>query len=413
MPRGNGKSSLAAVMALYALFADGVESPQVLIVASDIRQASIIFNMARRMIELSPELEKRAKIYKDRIETPFNNGLIMPLPSEANALQGWQPTLAIVDELHTVTAEIWEAMLLSSGKRPDSLVLAVSTPAMQAESVMKTLVDDAVANPDPDFYYKEYSGDPTHDTDCLHCWEQANPALGDFLAANSLQKVRKTSRETAFKVYRLGLWPDKTDDAWIARSVLDAVVTNAPIPIGSKVVLAVDGSFSGDMTAIVAVTVDKKPKAQLLKAWLPAQEADTDYRTPIEQVEQAIRDACKTYNVVEILFDPYRWARTMQVLAGERLPVIEFSQSLARMSPATALATDAINNQSVEIVRNDTLETHILNARIREDARGVKIQKENKDSKRKIDGAVCLVMAHSRAHFLANKRAGKVYRSRG
>lgn len=70
MPRGNGKSSLAAVYALYGLFADGVESPQVLIMASDVRQAGIIFNACRRMIELSPELEKRTKIYKDRIEVP-------------------------------------------------------------------------------------------------------------------------------------------------------------------------------------------------------------------------------------------------------------------------------------------------------------------------------------------------------
>ena len=413
MPRGNGKSSLAAIMCLYALFADNVESPQVLIVASTHAQASIIFNMARRMIELSPELEQRAKIYKDKIVTPFNDGLLMPMPSEVNALQGYQPTLAVVDELHTVTAEIWESMLLSSGKRPDSLVLAVSTPAMQSDSVMKTLVDDARSDPDPDFYFKEYAADPTHETDCQHCWKVSNPALGDFLAANSLKKVRKTSRETAFRVYRLGLWPDRTDDGWIAQSALDAVLVDQPIAKGAKVVLGFDGSFSGDMTAIVAVTVEKQPKVELLKAWHPAQEAETDYRVPIEQVEDAIRQACKDYNVREVLADPYRWSRSLQVLAAERIPVVEFSQSLNRMSPATALATDAINNQNVRIVKNDTLCEHILNARVREDNRGVKIQKEQKDSKRKIDGAICFVMAHSRAHFLANKRGGRVYRSRG
>src|SRR5699024_3266316 len=56
MPRGNGKSALAAVLALYGLYADGVQGAQVLVVASDERQARIVFNAARRMIELSPEL---------------------------------------------------------------------------------------------------------------------------------------------------------------------------------------------------------------------------------------------------------------------------------------------------------------------------------------------------------------------
>ena len=52
MPRGNGKSGLAAVLGLYALLADEVEGAQVLIVASDERQARIVFNAARRMVEV-------------------------------------------------------------------------------------------------------------------------------------------------------------------------------------------------------------------------------------------------------------------------------------------------------------------------------------------------------------------------
>src|SRR5690625_5955445 len=66
MPRGNGKSTLAAVFALYGLFADEVESAQVLIVASDERQARIVFNAAKRMIELNSEL-------KDRKSTRLNS----------------------------------------------------------------------------------------------------------------------------------------------------------------------------------------------------------------------------------------------------------------------------------------------------------------------------------------------------
>ncbi|MCT1986877.1 phage terminase family protein [Dermacoccus abyssi] len=412
MPRGNGKSSLAAVFALYGLFADGVESPQVLIMASDVRQAGIIFNACRRMIELSPELEKRTKVYKDRIEVPGNNGLLMPLPADVGAAQGWAPTLALVDELHVVNADLWEAMLLSSGKRPDSLCLAISTPADNDESVMWQLVSQARSEPDPDFYFKEYTSDPSHPTDCLHCITESNPAYGDFLSAKSMANVRRTSRESSYRRLRLGQWLDAVEDSWVSRTTLDAVLTPSQIKPGSKVVLAVDGSYSGDTTAIVAVTVEATPRAQLLRLWNPKDEADEGYRVPILDVEQAIRDAAKTYDVAEICFDPYRFARTMQELGRERLPVVEFPQSAARMTPATVSAFEAIVNRTIEIHNDENLTKHILNCRVTEDSRGTRLRKDKKDSPNKIDSAVCMVMALSRASFLASKpKRAKVFRS--
>lgn len=405
MARANGKSSLAAVYALYGLFADGVMSPQVLIVASDIRQAGIISNVCRRMIELSPELASRAKIYKDRITVPGNDGLLMPLPADVGALQGWQPSLAIVDELHFCTAEIWEAMLLSSGKRPDSLCLAISTPALTENSVMWSLVKNARENPAPDFYFREYTSDTTHPTDCTHCWALANPALGDFLTASSMGNVRQTSRESAFRAYRLGQWVEKVDDAWLSKSAVDAVTVPEGIPARSRVVLAVDGSYSGDTTAIVAVSVSPTPRAQVVRVWNPADEADENFRVPIAEVEAEVRAACKRWKVEEIAFDPYRFARTMQALAAERLPVIEFPQSAARMTPATVGAWEAINNRAVEIADDEILRQHLLNCRVTEDRRGTRVRKTNKDSADKIDAAVCFIMALSRATYLTNKPA--------
>src|SRR5699024_3288357 len=134
MPRGNGKSTLGAVFALYGLFADDVESAQVLIVASDERQARIVFNAAKRMIELNSELKSRVQVFQDRIYVPNTASELRPLPAEPNALQGYDPTLMIVDELHVVTDKVWESVSLAAGKRPESLTLAISTPADNVES---------------------------------------------------------------------------------------------------------------------------------------------------------------------------------------------------------------------------------------------------------------------------------------
>lgn len=402
MPRGNSKSTTAATLALYALFADGVESPQVLIVASDIRQAGIIFNICRRMIETSPELSSRAKIYKDRITVPGSDGLLMPLPADAGALQGWQPTLALIDELHVVSADLWEAMLLSSGKRPDSLCLAISTPALSDESVMWQLVKDARENPTPDFYFREWTSDPSHPTDCQHCWYQANPALGDFLSLQSMENVRKTARESSFRAYRLGQWLEAVEDSWLTRPQVEALLTDEPIPHGARVVLAVDGSYSGDATAIVAVTVEENPTAALIALWEPHTQPE-GYRVPVLDVMDAIRAAARLYDVAEIIFDPYRYQMVMETLQAERLPVIQHPNSPSRMTPATIGAYEAIIEGRVKIVDDERFTRHLLNARVIENDRGTKVQKPHKDSLDKIDAAVCLIMGLSRASFLSNQ----------
>src|SRR5690625_5493128 len=73
---------------------------------------------------------------------------MMPLPAEPAALQGWDPTLVIVDELHVVTDRVWEAMSLASGKRLESLTLAISTPSDRLDSVMWRLVEYGRQHPD-------------------------------------------------------------------------------------------------------------------------------------------------------------------------------------------------------------------------------------------------------------------------
>ena len=80
IPRGNGKSTLAAALGLYGLFADGVEGAQVLCVASDQRQARIVlFNAARRMVEVSPLLEERCQVFQNRLYVPHTDSMLYPL----------------------------------------------------------------------------------------------------------------------------------------------------------------------------------------------------------------------------------------------------------------------------------------------------------------------------------------------
>ncbi len=181
IPRGNGKSTLAAALGLWALV-DGPEGAEVPIVAGvSERQARIAFNTARRMVELDTELVARVQIFQDRLYMPHHDASLFPLPADADALLGANPTMTLVDELGVIDAEVFEAMRLASGKRAESTLLAIGTPPREPESIMRTLVEHGRLEEDPTFALVEYAAPATSPVDDRQAWKQANPALGDFL----------------------------------------------------------------------------------------------------------------------------------------------------------------------------------------------------------------------------------------
>jgi len=102
IPRANGKTALAAMLGLAELFV-GPPSAEVLIVATDQRQAELTMRLARRMVELNPELADRMHLFRDRLYLPENDASLIPLPADPAALHGHDPSLLIIDELHVVT----------------------------------------------------------------------------------------------------------------------------------------------------------------------------------------------------------------------------------------------------------------------------------------------------------------------
>jgi len=396
MPRGNGKSTLAAAIGLYGLFADGVEGAQVLCVASDERQASIVFNAARRMVQLEPLLEERCQIFQARLYVPHTDSSLYPLPAEPGALQGFDPSLCVVDELHVVTEPVWEAMSLAAGKRDRSLTLAISTPGSDPDSIMFKLRDHGLEGDDPAFYFREFAAQAGCDLDDEGAWQIANPALGDFLHIDALRATLRTSRESAFRRFRLGQWLDGPDGAWLPdRAWAACADPQRSIPDGAKVVLGLDGSFSQDCTALVVVSIDPVPHVDVAALWEPPL-TDSSYRVPVADVEEAVRVACRRWDVREIAADPFRWTRSLQALDAERLPVVEYPQSPQRMTPATTGLYEAIVNGLVTHSGDSRLARHIANSVVKVDARGTRLAKP-KAPGRRIDLAVAAVMAHDRA----------------
>ncbi|HEY0888673.1 MAG TPA: terminase large subunit [Nocardioides sp.] len=414
MPRGQGKSTLVAALGLYDLML-GEEGASVVVAAVDERQAGIVFKTAARMVELSEDLASRVQVYKDRLYVPERGASFVCLPAEPKRLEGLDFTTAILDELGVVGRDTYEVLTLAQGKRAQSTLIGIGTPGPNPDNVLADLRQYAAENPDdPSFVWREHSAADflDHPVDCAHCWELANPALDDFLHRDALQALLPPkTREATFRRARLCQFAADTDGAFLPAGVWDGLSTGERIPDGAEVVLALDGSFSDDTTALLLATVSAEPHFDPLQVWERPQ-GDETYRVPVADVEQAIRDACRRWQVVEIIADPFRWTRTLQALEAERLPVVEFPHSPSRLTAATTDLYSAAVNGRLTHSGDPRLAAHVAAAVISEDARGMRLAKASRSrTARKIDLAACLVMAHSRATWRATRRTRKKTRS--
>jgi phage terminase large subunit-like protein len=401
MPRGNGKTTLAAFLATYGLFADNVEGAQVLTVASDHRQAAIIFNTCRRMIELDARLADRVQVFSDRIYVPHTDSTLTALPADPDALQGWDPSLCIVDELHVVREEVYDAMALAGGKRDRSIVLAISTAADSKDSVMWRLVEHGRTGDDPAFFYSEFSAPEGCDADDEEAWAIANPALGDFLAIDALRATYRTTREEVFRRYRLNQWLAQVGswlpwEAWETCAVPERVIDP-----DEPVVLGFDGSISDDSTALIGCTVARPHHVFAVSVF---ERDDERWRVPRADVDAAVARAFESLNVVELAADPWHWHSEIQSWRDRFERVIEWpTNAIPRMAPATDRLRTAVMEHTVTHDGNEALARHVRNAVVKSTALGDVIIKDRRGSPRKIDAAVAAIVAHDRAAFHASK----------
>jgi phage terminase large subunit-like protein len=303
-------------------------------------------------------------------------------------------------------------MSLATGARVEPLLVGITTAGVKSDSTggdslcygmyqygiqlaKRELVD-------PAFYFEWWGAPEGADHLDPAVWADANPGYDDIVSADDFASAVLRTPEAEFRTKRLNQFVSSAV-TWLPGGAWDACIAEQPgaVPDGVEVVLGFDGSFNNDSTALVVVTCptgeDDKPHVDVVAAWEKPRDTGQDWSVPIIDVEAEIRAACRRWQVREIVCDPYRWARTYQVLEDEGLPVVEFPQSPARMVPATQRFYEAVMNKTVTHSGDARLARHLSNCVIRTDSRGSRLSKDAKGSPRKIDLAVSAVMALERA----------------
>ena len=254
------------------------------------------------------------------------------------------------------------------------------------------------------FEFVEFAAPDGCATDDEAAWAAANPALGDFLSADGLAAARRTLREPVFRQLRLGQWVTGSD-AWLPWGAWDALAApDVVVERGSRVVLAFDGSASGDSTALVGCTVSEQPHVFVVGLW--ENPGDPRWRVPRSDVDRAFDVAFDRFDVVELAADPWGWRSEIEAWEqrhGEKRVLQWNTAAAARMAPATDRFYAAVTEQTMTHDANPDLGAHIAHCVAKRTPMGDLVSKDKRNSPRKIDAAVAAIIAFDRASFHANK----------
>lgn len=408
MARKNGKSALGAGLGLHGLFL-GPDGGEVYSCAGTREQARIVFGSARRMVELDPELSELATVYRDAIEVRSTGSVYRPLSREAGVSEGLSPTLVVFDEVHIQPdRELWDVMELGTAARSEPLLVGITTAGQRTDShgrdslcyglyqhgrrVVSGEVDD------PQFFFAWWEPKAGSDSDHTdpRVWAEANPGFGDLCAVEDFEAKVKRTPEAEFRTKRTNLWVSSATAA-LPNGAWDACRSDRVPDLDVPVVLMGDGSWSGDSTGVLCITVEDVPHITVVDLWERPGD-DNSWRVPVADVEQAIRDTARSRMVREIGMDPFRWQRSISVLESEGLPAAEYQMgSVARMTRAWATFYDAVLDRQVTHDGDRRLARHIEAMVLKVDRQGARPTKDARASNRHIDLGVCAVAGLERA----------------
>lgn len=302
--RGNAKSTLWAAVGLWAV-CDHDDAPVVPLIAHDSLQARrTLYRPVQRMVRLCDELAARCVVYTSntdrRVWVPWNDGELLPLPADPDRLQGLNPTVALVDEAETVPAPVWHTVVQGAGKRAESLVLAIGTPAPGAqESALWDVRERARAG--APVAWVEYAGTDGCAVDDRREWRRANPGIqAGLLRADALEQELGTVPEELFRMFRLGQWLDVQVSTWLPPGAFVKCPRVDVPPDGTPVVLGLAGTWTSSV-ALVGCTVD----GAAFLAW--ADETATD-----DELESVLAAADERWSVLGLVVQP----RTRATLIG-------------------------------------------------------------------------------------------------
>ena len=451
IPKKNGKSELAAAVALLLTCGDGEERAEVYGCAADRQQASIVFEVAADMVRMCPALSKRVKILasQKRIIYIPTNSFYQVLSAEAYSKHGFNIHGVVFDELHTQpNRKLFDVMTKGSGDaRMQPLYFLITTAGTDTHSICyeqhqkaQDILDGR--KHDPTFYPVIYGAGDSDDWTDPEVWKKANPSLGETIGIDKVVTACNSAKENpgeenSFRQLRLNQWV-KQSVRWMPMQKWDLCnFTVSEKQLEGRVCYGgLDLSSTTDITAFVLVFPpdDEEDKYSILPYfWLPEETLDLRVRrdhVPYDIwkkqgflmttegnvvhygfIENFIDELGQRFNIKEIAFDRWGAVQMSQNLEGLGFTMVQFGQGYRDMSPPTKELMRLVLNQQIAHNGHPVLRWMMDNIFIKTDPAG-NIKPDKEKSTEKIDGAVATIMALDRAIRCGAETAESIYDAR-
>lgn len=412
VPKKNGKTELAAALALYFLIGDGEPQPDIPCAAASDEQADLVFGAARTMVEMSPTLSLVCEVYDKEILVPSRPGArLYRVAAVGGAGDGGNVFVPILDELHewlkAKHETTWTVLTGGGGVREAPLVLQITTAGFDLDSICgreyeygKKVQSGEID--DPTYFFRWWEAAADADWRDPETWAACNPSLGVTVQVDYLRSQLRKKPANTFRRYYTNTWTT-TEDSWLpepdAGEPDDAAAVEAggywpaladadfTIPAGASVVLAVDLGLKKDTAAIDKLSLLPDGRVGVeAKVFDPAT-TTVDYAL----IEQTIRDYAGEYDVDAVVFDPWRFGRSAELLSDEGLIMVEFPMTNERTVTATVRLYKAIVDERRIVHAGDpTLRAHVESGALKDTDRGPRLTKGK--TRRAIDALIALMI---------------------
>lgn len=413
IPKGQAKTTLMAALAIYHLLI--TRNANCYIGAADKIQADEMYRFAAHFVESEPELGNVLKVLKGtrEIRSKRDQGFIRVLASDdskqGGKRQGFNPTLALLDELHAHENDNLYIDMRSGLFKRHGLLVTITTAGWDLEGVLGKLrqsfleadvnggsVERFQRATDAGSYEPSPSGRLTvarksHRTAMLEWaltkdddWTDfetvklANPA--SWVTIDSLIDAFESLRPNVYKRYRCNLWT-LAFESWLPEGAWDALLSPAvPIvehrlwneasaaeldayvaslyPRDVQVLAAIDMGRYRDCAAVTLV--GPSPGGLVLPRAVVWRSGGPDNPIPYEPVYRIARQICTVYTVQALALDQKYLDEMYDTLDGEGLPVESYPQSNERLCPADANLRKAIlTDRALEHDGDPILAAHV------------------------------------------------------
>lgn len=425
--RKNGKTALiAGILLAYVAGPLAVQNSQIVSGAMSLDQAALVFQLACKMINMSPELTERIKIFPSgkKLLGISKNVEYKALSADAKTKHGLSPLTIIFDEMGQVrgpTDPFVSTLQTAQGAYDNAVQLIISTQAPTDNDMLSRIIDAQKRDPDPHIVCHVYSAPEDAELDDEEGWKAANPALGIFRSLKDMRKLcaqakAQPSFEPEFRNLNLNTRTE-AEAPFVSRSTWEANGAEPTRRPRAKVYCGMDLSSVSDLTSFVAV--DEEDGSVYPYFWLPehglAEKARQEkveyvlwknqgflYTTPgkaiqFDHIAVFLRKFFDDFDVQRVAFDRYLMNFLVPCLerAGfsevELAKFVEFGQGTASMTPALRELEVKLLEGQLRHGKNPPLNMCAFNAKITGDSGARKFDK--KTARGRIDGMVALAMA--------------------